>query len=220
MPLVKEDGHTSEPLNGKVEELEGELSEGFLECSDEAADEGHRSLPEAQRLKREGNDHYKAKRVSLAMDRYSLAYATCPKEEKIVRAQCLANRAACHHYFSEWESVIEDCTEALELDPSYTKVLLRRANAYEETEKYSQCKEDLDKLQELDPSWIKAPANRSRYGKIEKAAEEQFEREKAEMVDKLKDLGNTVLGKFGLSTDNFKCVKDPSTGSYSISFQQ
>ncbi|KAF4719208.1 Tetratricopeptide repeat [Perkinsus olseni] len=88
MPQVEEDGHTTEPLNGKVEEMEGEL----IECSEETADEGPRSLPEAQRLKREGNDHYKAKRVSLAVDRYTLAYATCPKEEKIVRAQCLANR--------------------------------------------------------------------------------------------------------------------------------
>jgi hypothetical protein len=37
---------------------------------------------------------------------------------------------------------------------------------------------------------------------------------------KLKDLGNTLLGKVGLSLDNFKAVQDPGTGSYSISFQQ
>lgn len=37
---------------------------------------------------------------------------------------------------------------------------------------------------------------------------------------KLKELGNTVLGKFGLSLDNFKADKDPATGSYSIKFQQ
>lgn len=37
---------------------------------------------------------------------------------------------------------------------------------------------------------------------------------------KLKELGNTVLGNFGMSLDNFKAEKDPSTGSYSISFQQ
>lgn len=37
---------------------------------------------------------------------------------------------------------------------------------------------------------------------------------------KLKDMGNSILGRFGMSVDNFKAVKDPNTGSYSISFQQ
>lgn len=37
---------------------------------------------------------------------------------------------------------------------------------------------------------------------------------------KLKGLGNSLLGKFGLSLDNFKTEKDPSTGSYSIKFEQ
>lgn len=37
---------------------------------------------------------------------------------------------------------------------------------------------------------------------------------------KLKDLGNMVLGKFGLSLNNFKAEQDPQTGSYSIQFVQ
>ena len=40
------------------------------------------------------------------------------------------------------------------------------------------------------------------------------------LAGKLKDLGNTVLGKFGMSLDNFKMEKDPKTGSYSINFRQ
>lgn len=37
---------------------------------------------------------------------------------------------------------------------------------------------------------------------------------------KLKDMGNSILGKFGMSLDNFKAEKDPNTGAYSIKFQQ
>jgi len=40
------------------------------------------------------------------------------------------------------------------------------------------------------------------------------------MLGKFKDLGNTLLGKFGMSLDNFKADKDPNTGGYSIKFQQ
>jgi hypothetical protein len=40
------------------------------------------------------------------------------------------------------------------------------------------------------------------------------------MLGKLKDLGNSLLKNFGFSLDNFKSVKDPATGAYSISFSQ
>jgi hypothetical protein len=106
---------------------------------------------------------------------------------------------------------------------------------------------DAKKALTLDASSKQAAANVAR---LEPAVHEKQEREKAEMLGskplisealasncnlqfflkkkftwsfcsgKLKDLGNTLLGKFGLSTDNFKINKDDNSGSYNISFQK
>nr|KMM66712.1 hypothetical protein CPAG_03050 [Coccidioides posadasii RMSCC 3488] len=46
------------------------------------------------------------------------------------------------------------------------------------------------------------------------------EKEIGDMMGKLKDLGNGILKPFGLSTDNFKFVKDESTGGYNIAFEK
>jgi import receptor subunit TOM70 len=49
-----------------------------------------------------------------------------------------SNRAACYNALGQWEKVIEDTTAAINLDNEYVKALKRRANAYEQLEKYSE----------------------------------------------------------------------------------
>jgi tetratricopeptide (TPR) repeat protein len=46
------------------------------------------------------------------------------------------------------------------------------------------------------------------------------EKEMADMMGKLKQLGNGILKPFGFSTDNFSMVKDEKTGGYSLGFNQ
>ena len=52
--------------------------------------------------------------------------------------------------------MISDCTKAIELHPHYPKPVLRRAQAYEKTNKLDEALEDYKKLLELDPRNIEA----------------------------------------------------------------
>ena len=56
--------------------------------------------------------------------------------------------------------------------------------------------------------------------RLERVVKEKQEKMKDEMLGKLKDLGNSLLGKFGMSLDNFQMKQDPATGSYSVNFKK
>ncbi|OLP83258.1 Tetratricopeptide repeat protein 1 [Symbiodinium microadriaticum] len=177
----------------------------------------------AQELRLEGNEHFKAGRIYEAREAYSEALHLSPQageegdEPSKGRAVLHCNRAACLQRLGRWDDAVKDCSEAVKLDPTYVKAYARRSTAYEELKKWHDSLEDLKKAIELDPS-LRSKESR-RIAMLEQRAQEQFEKDKDEMLSKLKELGNTVLGKFGMSTDNFKMEQDPDTGSYSIKFQ-
>ncbi|EPS43355.1 hypothetical protein H072_2666 [Dactylellina haptotyla CBS 200.50] len=56
--------------------------------------------------------------------------------------------------------------------------------------------------------------------RIPPVLEEKKQQEVAEMMGKLKGLGDTILKPFGLSTNNFQMVKDDKSGGYSLNFNQ
>jgi hypothetical protein len=116
------------------------------------------------------------------------------------------------------------CTQALKLDPKYTKALLRRAQANEKigtstsmTEALEDYKNLKKKSTTIDPYTLRECQRAER--ELPAIIKDKMEKEKEEMIGKLKDLGNTLLGKFGLSTDNFQLQQDPSgSGGYSMNF--
>ena len=126
-----------------------------------------------------------------------------------------ANRAACLTHLHRYEEAIADCNVAIFLNPKYTKAYLRRCAAYETTERVEDALVDAKEALALDPTNASIKKTVARLQKLE---DERLEKLKEETLGKLKDLGNSILGNFGLSMDNFKAVQDPNTGSYSISF--
>nr|CAD1834168.1 unnamed protein product [Ananas comosus var. bracteatus] len=56
------------------------------------------------------------------------------------------NRAACRFKLGQWEKSVEDCNEALRIQPSYTKALLRRAASYTKLERWVESVRDYEVL--------------------------------------------------------------------------
>eukprot|EP00455_Lapot_gusevi_P023103 TRINITY_DN2401_c0_g4_i2.p1 TRINITY_DN2401_c0_g4~~TRINITY_DN2401_c0_g4_i2.p1 ORF type:complete len:201 (-),score=28.68 TRINITY_DN2401_c0_g4_i2:83-685(-) len=167
--------------------------------------------------KDKGNTAFGHANYQEALDCYTNALTCSPLDDTENRAVYLSNRAACHIMMQNYNPAITDCTEALVLRPEFIRALERRARAYEEVDKLSESLEDWAAVLKTNPAHANAL---KAVRRLEPIVKERQERQKEEMLGKLKDLGNTLLGKFGLSLDNFKATKDPNTGSYSISFGQ
>ncbi|KAF3941005.1 hypothetical protein ABW19_dt0210572 [Dactylella cylindrospora] len=85
----------------------------------------------AGKLKDAGNKAYGSKNYNEAISLYTKAILCKPDPIYY------SNRAACYNALSKWDSVIDDTTAAIALNPEYVKALNRRANAYEQTKEYS-----------------------------------------------------------------------------------
>ncbi|CBI36597.3 hypothetical protein VitviT2T_016965 [Vitis vinifera] len=190
-------------------------------CEDALNDDQlkEKALAQANDAKMEGNKLFGAGQYQEALSQYELALQVAPEMPSSVeiRSICHANQAICFLKLEKIEDAIKECTKALELNPTYMKALTRRAEAHEKLEHFEEALADTKKILELDPSNSQA---RRAIPRLEQLAKEKQEKLKEEMIGKLKDMGNSLLGRFGMSVDNFKAVKDPETGQYSISFQR
>ncbi|CAK7338110.1 unnamed protein product [Dovyalis caffra] len=169
---------------------------------------------EANEAKLEGNRLFGNGQYEEALLQYDVALQVSPPDVPSsieLRSICHSNRGG------KYEDTIKECTKALGLNPSYMKALVRRGEAHEKLEHFEEAIADMKKILELDPSNDQA---KKTIRRLEPLAAEKREKMKEEMIGKLKDMGNSLLGRFGMSIDNFKAVQDPNTGSYSLSFQR
>ncbi|XP_038184258.1 tetratricopeptide repeat protein 1 [Arvicola amphibius] len=202
-----------------TDDSSSELDEEYLiELEkDMPEEEKQKRREESAKLKEEGNEQFKRGDYIDAESSYSQALQMCPSCFQKDRSVLFSNRAAARMKQDKKEMAISDCSKAIQLNPSYIRAILRRAELYEKTDKLDEALEDYKLILEKDPSVHQA---REACMRLPKQIEERNERLKEEMLGKLKDLGNLVLRPFGLSTENFQIKQDSSTGSYSINFVQ
>ena len=189
-------------------------------------------------LKAQGNSLFGEQNYVAAIDCYMSALeVTEDSRVDNERAACWANVGACRYQLKEWKACAEACSEgilenlqslqrsnlllALKIDKQYVKALRRRATANENLNTWQALQTSHHDYTEL----VKLSDAPDRYSyerklrAIKPRLDEAQEREKTEMIGKLKDLGNSVLGKFGMSTDMFNMQPD-GKGGYSMSFDQ
>ncbi|KAF8683256.1 Tetratricopeptide repeat protein [Rhizoctonia solani] len=141
------------------------------------------------------------------------------KKSASLRAQLNCNVGACCVKLGDHEGAVKACTEALIDDPKYVKALQRRASSNELIGSWSaltSAESDYTTLLELLPPSSKGSV-RVALTRLKPRVQEAKEKETAEMMGKLKDLGNSLLGRFGLSTDNFQFTPN-GQGGYGINF--
>lgn len=106
-----------------------------------------------------------------------------------------------------------------------TKALLRRAKARQQVGGWSSLQGALEDYQALSKprhqlSSLDRKAVQAALRELPPRLDEAKNTELADMMGKLKQLGNGILKPFGLSTDNFQFTKDEASGGYSMNFDQ
>ncbi|XP_063980698.1 mitochondrial import receptor subunit TOM70 [Diachasmimorpha longicaudata] len=107
------------------------------------ADKSETPAAKAQRYKTLGNQAFGARKYDEAISSYNKAIEACPPESKDELAKIYQNRAASYDALEKFTAVKEDCTRALDLNPTYTKALIRRAKVLEKNNEFELALEDI-----------------------------------------------------------------------------
>lgn len=110
-----------------------------------------RTVQKLDRMKEEGNQCFKSGKTQQAVELYSQALEVDPTN-KGTNSKLLQNRALCYNKLKNYQAAIDDCTRALELDPSYTKAKKTKAKALGENGDWEEAVRLLKSIHEADPN--------------------------------------------------------------------
>eukprot|EP00731_Ephydatia_muelleri_P010756 Em0005g1342a len=136
------DKHNCNLDNTKVKPPENETASLRFEANMSAADKERN----ANREREKGNEAYKAGDFKEAYEYYTRSISLFPT------AAAYNNRAITAIKLSRFSDAVSDCNVALKLEPTNTKALLRRANAYKSLKKNAEAIADLQSVLKLEPS--------------------------------------------------------------------
>ena len=162
-------------------------------------------------LKASGDSAFRERQFGKASEAYEAALSLIDETDER-RPAVLFNRGAALYHLSRFHESVKSCSQAIELKPDYVKALYRRAMAYSKLDQIEEASADFDRMFEIDPAL--RIQHKSEHEEIKKRVNAKMESEKEKMVSDLKNLGNSLLGHFGMTLSDFQ--KDPVTGSYTL----
>ena len=109
-----------------------------------------RMVQKLDRMKEEGNSHFKSGRYQQAVDVYTNALEVDPGNRG-TNSKILNNRAMCYSKLKQWKQATADCDKAIQLDPSYTKARKTRAKALGEGGDWEEAVRAYKSIQEQSP---------------------------------------------------------------------
>ncbi|KAL3508757.1 hypothetical protein ACH5RR_028158 [Cinchona calisaya] len=93
------------------------------------------------RARSRGNDLFKSERYTEACSAYGDGLRLDPSNSVLY-----CNRAACWYKLGHWELSVDDCSQALRIQPNYAKALLRRAASNSKLERWVEAVRDYEVL--------------------------------------------------------------------------
>ncbi len=166
--------------------------------------------------RKNAGDLYRNKEYIQALNIYSLLLKDAERAD--LKEQCCilnCNKGICFNKLNDYDKALDCFREALKYNKDYSKALCNKMLLLNKKEEYLEAYEDFNRLKTLDYNlW-------ENYRNMENGLAYQAEIQKKkmtnEMLGKLKDMGNTILGKFGLSLNNFQMTPN-GQGGYSIQY--
>jgi DnaJ family protein C protein 7 len=102
-------------------------------------------------LKEKGNAEFKSGNHEEALKKYSEAIDMDPGNKNLA-AVLYSNRATVLMAMKRYKEAVADCNKAIELNESYAKAFIKRAESYMQLEQYEDAARDFKQAKQLDPS--------------------------------------------------------------------